>query len=300
MQQRTSLGTSKRMLLVAVVISIVLYIVYFAVNALAHSFVGLSPYVPYFYDLFIAIAIISVGYSLIKMLTVIIDRALYRHTGSEYAIVKFVLQAILYILIIVLVLSAVGVSPSDIIVEGAIGGVVIGLALQTITPIILSGILISSSRAVSAGDIMAFESWVWGANMPIFCKIRKIGAIYTEVYLPNGTVKRIPNSIILNSTISTNLSSKGNLNRYTTRVQVKNDVKADTLESSIRKNIKKNYKSANLPLPDFNLAQLNDSTYIYEATFYFSDIYDISKEMAKLLKLFDISYEEAKKPQKPS
>jgi small-conductance mechanosensitive channel len=295
MQQKTNLGNSERMLLAAIAISTVLYIVYFAADYLSRSFTELSLYVPYLYYLFVAIAIISIGYSLVKMLTLFIDRTLYRHTGSEYAIVKFALQAILYILIIVFVLSAIGVSPSDIIVEGAIGGVVIGLALQTITPIILSGILISSSRAVSVGDIMALESWVWGANTPIFCKIKKIGAIYTEVYLPNGTIKRIPNSVILGNTISTKLSSRGNLHRYTTRVPIKNDVKIELLESIIKKNIEKNYKSANLPMPDFNLSQLGESTYIYDATFYFADVYDISKEMSALLKMFDISYDEAKK-----
>ena len=76
---------------------------------------------------------------------------------------------------------------------GAIGGVVIGLAAQTIVTSILSGFLLSSSKTILPGYIAILRSSYWG-SVDMLVKVIKVNTLYTEARTPNGNKIKVPQS----------------------------------------------------------------------------------------------------------
>ena len=270
-----------------VVLGVIDLIVYFTA---AHYILSTSGYLVYFNDILIVFAALALGYLVIGILTGLIGRYAYRRVdaaGSRVAI--FVAKAILYIALAFLILGLLGISPTTLTYGGAVVGVILGLVLQSLAPMMLSGVLINSTKTLATGDTVMIESSIWGVTNPKFCKIKKVGLIFTDVYNPNGSITRIPNIVILNSAISTKYDS-----RSSTSVTVRNDVSLEDFEACLNRNMKNYFKGAKSKLPESRIAQSGEKTFTYNVTFYFNDIDEIDDSVHRIFQCFDKSYQEAK------
>jgi small-conductance mechanosensitive channel len=63
-----------------------------------------------------------------------------------------------YFIVISILLESFGISLSTALAGGAVGGIIIGLAVQTIVTSVLSWFLVSSSRTILPGEVLLIQS----------------------------------------------------------------------------------------------------------------------------------------------
>lgn len=296
---------SKRAILkeweVAVSITVLAFLMYLVVQYLqANAFHGLSGYVAYFYDIAIIVTGFSVGFVLIRTITHIVDRFIYKKGMPKPGILKSTFQILAFLILMAIILSILGVSIQNLLVGGAVGGVVAGLALQTITPIVLSGALITTSRNLKAGDMVVLDSWVWGVANPKFGRVRQVGPVFTQIRVLHGSITKIPNTILLNSTIITKLEpDQEGLYNYNMSISIRRDVRSSRFKSMLAKKIGSEYSKAGMQakeshVPEVKLVQMADSSMTYVLSFYFKDIADAEREADRMLAISDEAYWAAK------
>jgi small-conductance mechanosensitive channel len=249
-----------------------------------------SGYFIYFKDILITIMFLIVGYVVIDFITGIVVYYVKRRIDpAGMQVTKFIVKALLYIVLAFLILGFLGIDPTELTYGGAVIGVIVGLALQSLAPMMLSGTLIHTSKTLMTGDVVILESWVWGVTSPRLYKIKKVGLIFTEVYNSEGHITKIPNTIIINSSISTKCN-----NKYSFNTTIKNDIGVSDFEKILKKNMGKYFKESK-DLPKCIIIQGDKDSFTYKVAFDFSDMLTIEETVNKVLHCFDESYKETAK-----
>lgn len=111
------------------------------------------------FQILIAIIIAVVGYVFVKLIISFLKKLLSR-TKIDQTAITFIIsvsRAILYIFIIIIILSTLGVNVNSIIAAVSAAAITAGLALQDTLSNLASGVIILISKPFVAGDIIEFE-----------------------------------------------------------------------------------------------------------------------------------------------
>lgn len=140
-----------------------------------------------------AIAILIIGMLLSKLTIKLMSKALEK-TKADITIAKFLksaVQIVLYVLIITVVLSILGVPTASIIAVIGTAGVAIGLALQNSLSNLAGGFLILFSKPFRVGSYIKTN----GEEGTVDC----INILYTRLITYDNRVVYIPNGMAANA-----------------------------------------------------------------------------------------------------
>ena len=287
-----------RTLIIAIYITIVVFLINFVLVYVEKTYHIVLAYSSYVFTLAQVISTIALGYALISIMSSVLVRYTSRRldkVGTE--IVKFFGQVIAYVILLLIIFDILQINPSSLLAASAIGGVIVGLALQNLMPIMFSGVLIGSSRTLTTGEVVVMESYYWGANTPKLLKVKKVGIIFTQFHDSAAHLVTIPNTMLLSASVSTRLENRGVFKHFV-NVNVINDVRGEVLDKYLNKSLKEAFLDSDLEVPHAYLSQNNDKTRIYSVTFFFNDIYEVDGIYHKIFNAVDKAYWQAKEKSK--
>ncbi len=212
--------------------------------------------------------------------------------------VATVLRIVFYAVAIIAVLLSLGVNISAALAGGAIGGVVLGLAVQTVATNLLSGMFVASSRVLKPGDLVIINTGAWGAVNPmvwgeVTCTISRIGMLWTTAENQYGNTMLIPNSILLGNILFTKLKYPEGY-RYVKLVTVNADVQGDKIRKGAENELEGEFSKRKLKPPEIHYFSKNGGTVVFSVTIKFND----GKQLTELIDLvngaFDRAYWKAK------
>jgi small-conductance mechanosensitive channel len=235
------------------------------------------------------------AYVVYKACIAILNAYSFRHGMDEGSawISKLILRVLLYAIVIIVVLTAFGINLTDALAGGAIGGVVLGLAVQTIVSSILAGFLVSSSRAVFPGEVLLMRSSYWG-GVDLVCKVTKTSVLFTYVQTPNGSTMKLPNSILFNYTVFTTLRTEDGSMRYPFSVTINADVPGSEVIGIARRKVTDLFVEQQLQVPEMYLTAKNGSTDTYTVLLCFKKYSELNKLINSVNNAFDEAYWELK------
>lgn len=279
-----------RILIIALYITIVVFLINFAFDYVVATYKLNFPYSSYVFTLAQLVSAIAIGYALISVMTSILEGYTSRRLDKVgTGIVKFFGQVIAYAILLLVIFDILNINPTSLLAASAVGGVILGLAMQNLLPIVFSGVLVGSSRNLTTGDVILLESYYWGVTTPKFLKVKKVGIVFTQFHDSGAHLVSVPNTLLLNSSIATRLEDKG-VYKHSVNVNVKNDVPTQILDKYINRNLKSAFSNSNFNCPRACLMQNNDNTHVYAVTFYFDDIYEVDQIFDKIFKAVDDAY----------
>ncbi len=158
------------------------------------SFISFLP------TLIFALIVLILGVVITKLVLFIISKGMKKSMVDKTAsgFINSLVRIVLYLLVLSIVLTILGVPVDSLIAIIASGAVAIGLALQSSLSNFAGGIILLFSKPCKVGDIVEVNG--------ISGEIERINLIYTEiktfdnrmVYVPNG---QMTNSNIINASV---------------------------------------------------------------------------------------------------
>lgn len=142
----------------------------------------------FFFQIIAAIIIAIVGYTFVKILISFLKKVLNK-TKIEKTAITFIIsvsRVILYIFVIIIILSTLGVNVNSIIAAVSAAALTAGLALQDTLSNIASGVIILISKPFVAGDIIEYQG--------IKGKVISIKIFTTTINTYDNRTVTIPNS----------------------------------------------------------------------------------------------------------
>lgn len=139
---------------------------------------------------FMAAAVVAV-----RNLGNVVVRRTQGHIGISHAgILRLSISLIGYQFAVVTVLSMLGVGIGQLLVGGALTGVVLGIACQQALGNLFAGLVLLVSRPFNIGDSIIVHSGALGG--PHQGVVLEMGLVYVVLHTDDGTV-RLPNSAVL-------------------------------------------------------------------------------------------------------
>lgn len=250
----------------------------------------LSPYVSTI-DTVISLVIVAIGgFFIIRFIQHMLTITVYSRLEKGMAgMIKFALDVVLYTLLVLTILSVLHVNLTSVLVGGAVGGVIIGLAVQTIAQNLLSGVLVTSSKTIKPGDAVSLISWIWGN--PVIGEVTKVSLLFTEVKTITGNIFKIPNSAFLGNTVFQKLDAENSL-IYPLQITVNADVSAEKLIERFNQLIKDKIKDQNKIEVYFTAK--NGGTNVFTVIIHFEKIEELRGLIDLVNLIFDKAYWSAK------
>lgn len=165
---------------------------------LGGSFMGMLP------KIIFAVAVLIIGIIVTKLTLFGLSKGLSR-TKLDLTVTRFtaqVVKIVLYMLLITIVLSMLGIPSTSIIAVIGTAGVAIGLALQTSLSNVAGGFLLMINKPFKIGDYI-ITNGVEGT-------VTQISILYTRLDSLTNQAVFIPNGMAVNATI---INNNGNDNR---------------------------------------------------------------------------------------
>ena len=125
------------------------------------------------------------------------ERKILAKTKMDDIVVNFIAtltQAVLWVVVIMIVLSAIGVDTSSVLTVLATCGVAIALALKDSLGNIAGGILVITSKNFGKGDFIEVAG---KAGV-----VQDVGLLYTTILTPDNQVVTIPNGALTTNSVS--------------------------------------------------------------------------------------------------
>ncbi len=175
-------------------ISVILLGVYFALRT-SEYFVD---YIKYIDDLFFAGFSLLIAMIIARISSLLITRWLkfqkkYQKTPQ---IISKIVKAVIYLIAILIILSHFGIEITPLVAGLGLGGLAIGLALQTTLSNFFAGIHILSDRPIKVGDFIQLEDGTQGFVEDIGWRSTRIKTLANYVVIiPNN---KLAESIIVN------------------------------------------------------------------------------------------------------
>ena len=154
--------------------------------------------------LIFAVIVLIVGIIVTKLVLLVLSKGLGR-TKLDLTVTKFttqVVKIVLYMLMITIVLSMLGIPSTSIITVIGTAGVAIGLALQTSLSNVAGGFLLMINKPFKIGDYI-ITNGVEGT-------VSQISILYTRLDSSTNQAIFIPNGMAVNATI---VNNNGNRDR---------------------------------------------------------------------------------------
>lgn len=145
-----------------------------------------------------ALLLFFIGKKIIRMVTKVTERSMER-AGAEVTVrkfVKYVVRAVGYILLAILILSVAGVQPTAFATVASSVTVALGLALQGSLANFAGGLLILILKPFKVGDYIIEDS---NKNEGT---VRSIGLVYTELVTMDNRIIMVPNGNLANSSMT--------------------------------------------------------------------------------------------------
>lgn len=280
----------------AAVILILLALLVFTLNILYQltygSLSGIS-YRTYAIDSVNAVFVLIGAYAIYRVVYYLIIRSFGRRIDAGSAdTIKTVLRVLLYMAAIAVILTTFGVSLSGALAGGAVGGVVIGLAAQTIVTNILSGFFVSSSQVIKPGDVVSMRSSAWGE---ITCSIVKVNMLWTYAVNQYGNAMHFPNSALLGNMVFTRLKYPDEL-RYLLKVVLSSDVATSKIKEHAIHDISVEFGKRKLPVPAVYIASSDGFTNTFAIALRFSKFAELNELIDVVNNSFNEAYWKAKAP----
>ncbi len=254
---------------------------------------GLEAYLPYLSKaIYIILGILGCYLVYRVLLSILIPYAMHSGDSELAEITKLALRIVFYVIVIFLILTASGISLSAALAGGAIGGIVLGLAVQNIVTSILSGLMLSWSRTLIPGDLMLVHSWMFGP-VDIVCKVVKVNTVFTEVVTQHGQDMRIPSNILLNTTVFTKLGRGRNIS-YAFQVLVNADTPSAAVQKYAESGMQDAFKNMRLAVPKAYFTSKTGSQNAFTVIAKFNDITEVNEILNAVNKSFDAAYNRAK------
>ncbi|MCP3799087.1 mechanosensitive ion channel family protein [Allokutzneria sp. A3M-2-11 16] len=149
------------------------------------------------------------GVALTRLLAADIDRR-FDQRGMQVAgsIVKIAVTVVGYVLVALTALGLMAVPVQQLLLGGAITGVVVGIAAQQTLANVFAGLVVLFVRPFKVGDTIEVRS---GAlNGPFTGRVIALGLTYVTLSTEDGTLL-LPNSGVLASGLTVNLPSSASV-----------------------------------------------------------------------------------------
>ncbi|MGC8562865.1 MAG: mechanosensitive ion channel family protein, partial [Thermoplasmata archaeon] len=159
-------------------------------------------------------------YIILRLILRALSITLERRIQKKYARPLVFLTSILgYFIILLVILDLLGVDLSSVILGSAFAGAIIGLAAQQILSNFFSGILLIWSKPFSPGDYIEFNTWQYSYMLPSYPPkflsrdefrwkmsgtVDDISMNFTTILEDDGTVLKLPNSIVIQGATTVN------------------------------------------------------------------------------------------------
>ncbi len=143
-----------------------------------------------------AVLFFAIGFCGMTLITAAVKKILEKSKLDEI-VSKFIItmvKAVLWVVIILIVLSAIGVETSSILTVLATCGVAIALALKDSLGNIAGGILVITSKNFGKGDFIEVAG---KAGV-----VQEVGLLYTTILTPDNQVVTIPNGALTTNSVS--------------------------------------------------------------------------------------------------
>ncbi|WP_163569791.1 mechanosensitive ion channel domain-containing protein [Fodinicola feengrottensis] len=124
-----------------------------------------------------------------------------RLSAGHAAALRLAVSLCGYIGLAIVVLNTLGVDLGQLLVGGALTGVVIGIAAQQSLGNVFAGVVLMSSQPFSVGDHVVVHSGALGG--PHRGQVTEMGLVYLTLETETGPI-RLPNSAVLNSAVAQN------------------------------------------------------------------------------------------------
>ncbi len=154
-------------------------------------------------------------------------------TRREFYGLSLLIRVIVYAVILAIVLSIFKISITGILAGSAIGGIVLGLAVQTIASNLISSLFVTSSRTLKYGDVVTINSWVWSPSTT--GKIIEVKTLFSKILTKDNNIVSIPNSVLLGSSVIIEYKDSKGMYTYPFDVTLPADVPIDMVINSASK-----------------------------------------------------------------
>ncbi|WP_287949989.1 mechanosensitive ion channel domain-containing protein [Acidiplasma sp.] len=182
--------------------------------------------------------------------------------------ISLIIRIIMYIIVIAIVLSIFHVSVTGILAGSAVGGVILGLAVQTVASNLIASIFVTSSRTLKYGDVVGINSWVWSIDTT--GKIIDVKTLFSKMLTKDNNVISIPNSALLGNSVITEFKTEDSSYIYPLNITTPSDVPADKVIENFKA------MSNNNDMTIF-LSAKGGTTNTYLIMFKFQDINELNK-----------------------
>ena len=165
------------------------------VSSLMSSFAAMLRSI--FPSLVSAVIVLAAGILLTRLLLHLVERALRRSNADPTAtgFLASLLRATLYVLVVIIVLSIVGVPMTSIITVVGTMGLAIGLALQDSLSNVAGGFILLFSKPLKKGDFVSFDGYDGTVERISMLQTKIIRIDGTAVFIPN---RKVADAVILN------------------------------------------------------------------------------------------------------
>jgi small-conductance mechanosensitive channel len=126
-------------------------------------------------------------------------RTQVRLGDSLAGVVRLVVSIIGYVCVAIAMLETLGVNLSQVLVGGAVTGVIIGIAAQQSLGNVFAGLVMVVTRPFAVGDHVVVHSGALGG--PHEGRVGEMGLVYLTLETEQGPL-RLPNSAVLNSGVA--------------------------------------------------------------------------------------------------
>ncbi|WP_337859929.1 mechanosensitive ion channel domain-containing protein [Ferroplasma sp.] len=237
-------------------------------------------YEPFVIESVHAVIILIIGLLIVGSFLKYLRETVIKTNRNLYGM-TLIIRIVFYVIILALVMSAFHVSVTGILAGSAIGGVVLGLAVQTVASNVLSSVFATSSNTIKYGEVISVNSWVWSVETT--GKIVDVKTLFSKMLTKDNNIIYIPNSEILGNSVITEFRNNGCCYIYPLNITTMADVPADKVLNEVKKN-------NNFTDIKFFLAAKNGVSNTFEALISFDEITEINEKTARANMAIDSAY----------
>ncbi len=238
-----------------------------------------------------AVLVLLGAYVVYRIILYILMRSLGSRIDPGTAdITKIALRTVTLAVAIVIILITFGVNSQNALGVGAVGGIAIGLAVQTIATNILSGFFVSTSRVVRPGDVVVMRSAAWGE---FTASVVNVSLLWTYVVNQFGNSMHIPNSALFGNTLFTKLKYPDEL-RYLLRVTVNPDAPTKKVKEKATREITTHFVKRKLPVPKIYFISSEGMTNTFAVALRFSKFAELNELIDIVNESFNNAYWESR------
>ena len=223
-----------------------------------------------------ALVLLIAGIIVIRIIMFLVKKTLERSSMEKAAhtLIKSALRIVLYLLLGLIVASAVGIDVTGIVALASVQTLAVSLALQNVLTNVFGGFTLLYTNPFASGDFVEIAGQSG--------TVQEIGLTYTKLVTSDQKLVSIPNSSVTAAQI-VNYSGTGK-RRVTVRVSASYDSKVETVLEALR-------EAANVPTAFFEpepvaaLESYGDSAINYlvhiwcDAADYYNTLFEVNKKI---------------------